>query len=555
MTVNVDWRSIRPLNGGRDKGFEELCSQLARSEVAGRARFVRKGSPDAGVECYAIFGNGSECAWQAKYFLTLGDSQWPQIDRSVRTALQKHPRLTRYVVCLPMDLPDARVPDQESALVKWDAHVEKWAGWVSEQGMTVEFAYWGSSELLERLSSPEHIGRLQFWFDTTGFDDGWFARRFEEARDTAGPRYTPEVHVDLPIAGRFEAFGRTNRFFDRTIALIRGLANEWAAACSPEPSRLGKEWDQEVEAAIRAVDNDTVVQAAKATIGKAIDEIVAAGSAMEIQPSGTLPFDGAADKVAAVEAAVDGVAEHLSTRQAQHRVFSQYRYQFETFAGMLRKVREELVEAQRWGGAAVMIVRGQAGTGKTHLLCDVAHRRLGEGCPTVLLLGQSFTSDGAPWPQAAELLDASDSSAAEFVGALECAAQAAGVRALVLLDALNEGKGLSMWPTHLPGFLAHVTRSDWVGVVLSIRSSYDGLIPEAVREHAVVATHQGFGDRSYDAMRTFFTHYGLELPSTPLISPEFDNPLFLKTLCLGLQGQGATRLPHGIHGITEIFNL
>ena len=40
MAVNVDWRSIRPLNGGRDKGFEELCSQLARSEVAGRARFV-----------------------------------------------------------------------------------------------------------------------------------------------------------------------------------------------------------------------------------------------------------------------------------------------------------------------------------------------------------------------------------------------------------------------------------------------------------------------------------------------------------------------------------
>ena len=361
--------------------------------------------------------------------------------------------------------------------------------------------------------------------------------------------------MDLPIAGRFEAFGRTRRFFDRTIALIRGLADAWASACSPEPSRLGREGDPDVEAAIKEVANDAVVQAAKATIGKAIDEIVAAGSAMEVQPSGTLPFDGAADKVAAVEAAVDGVVEHLSTRQAQHRVFSQYRYQFETFAGKLRKVREELQEAQRCGTAKVMIVQGQAGTGKTHLLCDVTHHRLAEDCPGVLLLGQSFTSDSAPWPQAAELLDLSDSSAAEFVGALECAAQAAGVRALVLIDALNEGKGLSMWPTHLPGFLAHFTRSDWVGVVLSIRSSYDGLIPEAVREHAVVATHRGFGERSYDAMRTFFTHYGLELPSTPLIAPEFGNPLFLKTLCLGLQGQGETRLRKDIQGITSIFGL
>ena len=469
--------------------------------------------------------------------------------------LRKHPRLARYVVCVPMDLPDARVPGQTSALAKWDAHVEKWEGWASEQGMTVEFAYWGSSELLERLTRPEHVGRVRFWFDTTGFDGDWFARRIEEARETAGARYTPEVHVDLPIAGRFEAFGRTSRFFDRTITLIRGLASEWASACSPGPSRLGKEWDPEVEAEIKAVSDDAVVRAAKVSIGTAIEKIVAVGSGMEVQPSGPLPFDGVAEKIAAVAPTVDNVIQHLLTRQVEHRVISQFRYQFETFAAKLHKVRKELVEAQRWGGASIMIVWGQAGTGKTHLLCDVAHRRLGEDCPTVLLMGQSFTSDGAPWPQAAQLLDASDSSAAEFVGALECAAQAAGVRALVLIDALNEGKGLSVWRTHLPGFLAHFARSEWIGVVLSIRSSYYGLIPEAVREDAVVATHQGFGQRSYDAVRTFFAHYSLELPSTPLIGPEFGNPLFLKTLCSGLQGRGEERLPQGLNGITGIFDL
>ena len=313
--------------------------------------------------------------------------------------------------------------------------------------------------------------------------------------------------------------------------------------------------DPEVEAGIRAVTEDLVVQAAKVSIAKSIQKIVDKGSEIEVQPSGPLPFDRAAQEVATVEAAVDGVVQRLLTRQAEHRVISQYRYQFETFAGKLRKVRTQLMDAQRWGGAAVMIVWGQAGTGKTHLLCDVAHRRLRDGRPTVLLLGQSFTSGGAPWPQTADLLDASDSSAAEFVGALESAAQAAGVRALVVIDALNEGRGLSMWPTHLPAFLAHFARSDWIGVVLSIRSSYDALIPEAVREGAAEATHRGFGERSYDAMRAFFTHYGLELPSTPLIGPEFGNPLFLKTLCLGLREQGATRLRPHMRGITGIFKL
>ncbi len=347
---------------------------------------------------------------------------------------------SRAICDLPADGPaDARVPGQESALAKWDAHVEKWVGWASERGMTVEFAYWGSSELLERLTRPEHVGRVRFWFDETGFDDDWFVHRLEEARQTAGPRYTPEVHVDLPIAGRFEAFGRTSGFFDRTIGLIRGLANEWASACSPGPSRLGKEGDPEVEAGIRAVSDDAVFRASKVSIGEGIDEIVAAGSAIEVQPSGTLPFDGVAEKVAGVEAAVGDIAQHLTTRQGEHGVIPQYRHQFETFAGKLRKVREELVEAQRWGGAAVMIVRGQARIGKTHLLCDVAHHRIAKGRPTVLLLGQSFTSDGAPWPQAAELLDASDSSAAGAGPQTDRAIRVvAGVRAGVEYGAFRE---------------------------------------------------------------------------------------------------------------------
>ncbi len=555
MRINVDWRSIRPLNGGREKGFEELCSQLARSEVGGKARFIRKGSPDAGVECYAIYEDSTECAWQAKYFFTLRASQWAQIDRSVEAALRKHPQLRRYVVCLPMDLPDARVPGKESAFAKWDARVRRWKEQASELEMTVMFEYWGGSELLDRLTKPEHVGKARFWFDATVFDDAWFGTRLEVATSTAGPRYTPEVHVDLPIADRFEAFGRTRGFFDRTILPIRRLAGDWRSAWSPVPSHYSNAGDREVEGWIQAVAEDPVMQAAKLSTGEKIAEIVTSTSAINAQPSGDLPFRELADKIPLVESAVQDILRHLSAHHAENPVVSEYRYQIETLAGRLRNSREELLEAQRWGEAATMVVEGQAGSGKTHLLCDIARRRLVKGRPTVLLLGQSFTSDQAPWVQATELLDLSDSSVAEFVGALECAAQAARVRALVMIDGLNEGRGLSLWPPHLAAFLAHFAKSDWIGVVLSIRSSYDRLIPERVLDGAVVATHRGFGERSYEAMRAFFVHYGLELPSTPLLAPEFSNPLFLKTLCEGLRGQGATRLRQDIHGATKIFDL
>jgi hypothetical protein len=56
-------------------------------------------------------------------------------------------------------------------------------------------------------------------------------------------------------------------------------------------------------------------------------------------------------------------------------------------------------------------------------------------------------------------------------------------------------------------------------------------------------------------MRTFFAFYEIELPSTPLIVPEFYNPLFLKTLCSGLQAKGEHRLPRGFQGISAVFDL
>jgi len=218
----LDWNAIRPLNGNRADGFEELCAQLARAERPAGSRFERKGTPDAGVECYAVLADGTEWAWQAKYFDSLGTSQWGQLDESVKTALTKHPRLRRYIVCVPLDRPDARKPGEQSAKGKWDERVAKWDGWAAERGMTVQFEYWGSSELLECLAQPQRAGLVRFWFDVRAFDMTWFTARVDEAVDAAGPRYTPEVHVGLPIAAEFDAFGRTLAFFNR----LKGTARD-----------------------------------------------------------------------------------------------------------------------------------------------------------------------------------------------------------------------------------------------------------------------------------------------------------------------------------------
>lgn len=571
MGINVDWKAIRPINGSRQEGFEKLCCQLANAERPANVAFIPKGTPDAGVECYIILEDGSEWGWQAKYFDNLGDSQWSQLDESVKTALDKHPKLVRYYVCIPLDLPDARIEGRRSAKDRWDDRVDKWSAWAREREMDVEFVLWGAYALLERLSNPEFLGRLRFWFDIHGFDQAWFSGRLEEAIRAAGPRYTPEVHVELPIAAKFQALGRTNRCIDSLKALARPV-REKVGRLKSIPGRGASLFDIERDGKAISPRTDELTGQLRA-VADPIHRVLS-GLNKKFDPIGPVPFQQLAREVDVALAASDALEQTLRvlekaaeeqrpktktgvpTSNYHLNPFSDGRRYLYELTRALSEFRDALDDAGTFAGARLMLLTGRAGTGKTHLLCDIAQTRIQEGRPTVLLMGQLFLSKDSPWIQVLQLLDLAHLSAEEFVGALDAAAQIAGCRALVIIDALNEGAGRQIWPEHLASFLAQLERSEWISVVLSVRSSYEEIvIPSDVRDRTVRTEHYGFVDREYDATRTFFDHYGIERPSTPLLVPEFQNPLFLKVLCRGLSESGQNRLPRGFHGISATFDI
>lgn len=200
MGADIKWDRLRTLSGSQQNALEELCCQLAAYEHAPLgSTFARAGAPDAGVECYWILPNGDEWGWQAKFFTSPpGKSQWSQIDKSVRDALARRPRLTRYTVCLPIDRQDPRSEDQRSFMDRWNERVERWQGWASEQGMSVEFRYWGQHEILERLSREEHRGRSLFWLDRHQFSDTWFKDRSKNPFTTPVPDIPPNSMWSYP---------------------------------------------------------------------------------------------------------------------------------------------------------------------------------------------------------------------------------------------------------------------------------------------------------------------------------------------------------------------
>lgn len=116
-----DWKNIISYNGSQNNAFEELVCQLAREEeIRDRVLFNRTGTPDGGVEAYCTLENGDEYGWQAKFFDSMGQSQWRQLEDSFKNAFEKHPRLVRYYICIPLDRADPRIENEKWFMDKWD---------------------------------------------------------------------------------------------------------------------------------------------------------------------------------------------------------------------------------------------------------------------------------------------------------------------------------------------------------------------------------------------------------------------------------------------------
>lgn len=552
--MGLNWSDLRASNGSQREGFEELCSQLARLETPTNAEFVRKGNPDSGVECFCTHEDGREWGWQAKFFReALGEAQWRQLDRAVEAALDGHPGLARYYVCVPRDRADGRRAGVVTEMQKWERRLSTWKGWAHDRQMDVEFVWWGSSELTGLLSRDSQVGRVRYWFGTGGqFSHEWLDEQLKRAIDVAGPRYTRKIHVDVPIAQDFEAFGRT----EAAAARVSELAKSVRQAPSYTLRRLADEKSPDAIAGLE----DVVAS---------LDAVVAELYGMRCAAHQPWPLSEIVSNIDEVDERLSEfltplfeMAEALDGQEQPEEAGSRrHSNPYSDAAREVRAVRQVLWEASAalMGLAQVvnsdlLIVKGKAGSGKTHLLCDVAARRLGEKYPTVVLMGQEFTTREPPWIQARTQLDLTNLSAEQFVGALEAAAQAADTRALFMIDAINEGEGHAIWQPHLAGFLSRLRASPWIGVVLSVRSPFvDYVVPRPVREAAHEVTHHGFADDPYVALERFCEFYDLDFPATPLLRAEFGNPLFLKTLCEGLHSRGEHAIPVGTEGVSTVF--
>lgn len=372
------------------------------------------------------------------------------------------------------------------------------------------------------------------------FDQAWFQGHIENSIKDLGRRYTAELNIELDIAKYFDAISRNDAF----CALIDEKLPELLIIVTEARGILinldFQDHLSKVNSAVASIENQFATLKSDATLSIDVELVLESSNAIR---------DALSDSQKQISDLGKKEIENLRRRT---RIFNEAKrslYQFDNF------IKGRILQLSN---CPVALLSGEAGIGKSHLLGDIALNRIKTGKHCILLLGQQFNSENSPWTQILQNLLRVDCNEKELLATLNSKGEAQGERLLFIVDAINEGKGKLFWPEYISGFINEFSNYPWLGLVLSVRSSYERLlIPEELHlnNDLIKISHVGFEGVEYQASRMFFSQYNIEQPSVPLFNTEFSNPLFLRLFCEGLHRSGLTTIPKGYIGLSIIIDF
>ena len=543
MTIgSYDFRSLRQWRGSQNQAFEELCYQL-RDPTPDGTELFKTGSPDGGLEWYVNFRNGVQWGWQAKFTFDI-DTLLTLMERSLKTVVEKRPKCRRLTFCIPFDLPDAPGNGQrKSARQKFEGRKKRWRDRIPGANR-VRIALWSEGELLERLvGHPSQRGMEWFFWDREVFSPKWCAQRVEKTVQEAGERYSPELHVDLPIAFALEGLALSEAYRQR-FRTLRGAVVK--ASSRIEISRYtGIGVTTQLRNLVRSLAEWQHKVPTCMKLPKRLD------------PAPLLHLTHTCYDAANAAYPHDPPREQQGkeTKHQTHTyLHSSLQHDLDRLTRALQDF-EDLLQSSATEAAfhSALLLTGEAGQGKTHLFCDAAKRAVDTGWPAIVILGGRLSGHHI-WSEVAEQLGLGEIGSERLIGAMQAAAEASNAPFLLLLDALNDAAEPTAWQAELPSLLAEIAQNPWISLAVSVRSTFlPVVLPADGLSRIAKVEHPGFEGRELESTERFFDAFGLEQPRIPLLTPEFTNPLFLKLYCEGLKGLGLSAPPVGEDHISDVF--
>ena len=476
--------------------FEALCFVVAKRLFGARGRFVSvddHGGGD-GVEFYLALPDGTEWGWQSKFYTDgrLSDSRRRACLESLERSREKHHALKRWFLCLTMDL----TPDERA----WfDDTLTARAG-------DVEVELWGYREFVEMLSREDLAGIRNAFLGELELSPAWFLRIVTRVLASVGSKFVSELHVDPHGTRRLDALLQNQNWRDALAAAekdLRGIERHLELELRP------KEHGGATGKARRALDS---VRSVIAGLRTAVNDLRGC----------TDPAAAAAHSAALLAALRSDAVRGLPAEHWQDPLAAFDRRSADPFGDL----EALLIDATR----RVLHVHGAAGTGKTHIACQIASSRVQRNEPAILLLGGSFHASRSLPAQVLEQLDAPASCSWQgFLASLDAYAASRDAVAAIIIDGLNEPLGASWWSSQLPQLLADLAPHPRVRLITTCRSSYLPVVGlEGSDDLADLPVTLPDVRRLTDV---YFRHYRIKADMSQQAFERFRHPLYLRMFC------------------------
>ncbi|MCD8177221.1 MAG: ATP-binding protein [Tannerellaceae bacterium] len=382
-----------------------------------------------------------------------------------------------------------------------------------------------------------------------GLTQEFFSCWVNKAVSDLGPRFNEKLNFRLPIVSCFDALGKENKYKKKIEHRIdRWLLNKerFEYGLNDYLKRNSNEINEELQKQHTAV-KEFVINWFTNVAEKWKDSVPIPIEQLDEKIKHYNDFLRINSKVTDPKLDLTVEEDRIIRKRSRH-IYEQ----IELNEKLLQELEELNINLFNY---PFLLIKGDAGCGKSHLLGDIAKQKLKEEKPVILLLGQQFMAGQTIGQNIVNLLDYAG-TLQELLNGLNEIGKQINSRVLFMIDALNEGGGKELWKNGLAGFIKEIESYPFIGFVITVRSTYyDSVVPSQVHSNPNITeiTHKGFRGNEYAALRLFCEYYGLKQPQFPILNPEFASPLFLHFICQAATLTSSREIPLCFGGLTNVY--
>ena len=528
----INWKAFEAKYENHEQwAFEQMSYFLFCVELNNNIGLFRYKN-QTGIETEPVEKDNFFYGFQAKYYTTSISKNKSDIIDSIKKAKTKNNRLN--LICFYINQEFAESRKKKDKRPKYQVEIENEA---KKIGIKIEWRV--KSHLEYQLAQPKNkwIANIFFW--NNGLNPEFFQNNVEKEIKNLGPRFNEKLNFELPIAQLFDIISHNEVFYQRFVKTI----DKWLTEKSYR-KQIDNEYLSELEQELEKLKNELTNWISHLDYSL-IEKIQLSDFIDSLQQFNKK----IADKRNELYSRKDWKTEANKFENELNRLSEIESNNYEFF--------QEIDELKiNLANNPTLIIQGEAGSGKSHLLGDIATKRINQSLPTILLLGTTFNNTNTIEQNILVKLDLT-CSFNDFLDNLNSIGLFVNSRVLILIDAINEGAGADLWKNQIAGFINEIAKYPAIGLVLTIRSTYfNDIIPKDFNTNPTITivNHTGFKGNEYEALKLFSEFYRLKLPNFPILSPEFSNPLFLHLICESSSNLPEKSFPKGFNGISKLYN-